>query len=138
MTERTLSIIKPDGVKAYLIGRILARLEESGLIIKALKMVHLSKKMAEGFYVVHRERPFYQPLTTFMSEGPVVVMVLEGDDAISRLRTIMGATDPQKAAPGTIRREFAESIERNVIHGSDSPTSATYEISYFFNAMEIA
>ncbi len=137
MPEKTLSIIKPDGVKANRIGKILERVEDAGLTVKALKMISLTKQQAEGFYIVHREKSFYGPLTDFMSEGPVVVMVLQGENAIVRLREIMGATDPSKAKEGTIRRDFAESIERNIIHGSDSPGSAEFEIRYFFNALEI-
>ena len=137
MLERTLSIIKPDGVKTHRLGRIIARLEESGLQVKALTMHQLTKENAMGFYQVYKDKPFYDRLTDFMSEGPVVVMVLEGENAIALLRQVMGKTNPQEADPGTIRREFAESIERNVIHGSDSLTSAAYEISYFFSALEI-
>jgi nucleoside-diphosphate kinase len=137
MKEKTLSIIKPDGIKARLTGRILTRIEEAGLQVKAMKMIRLTKEEAKGFYMVHQDKPFYGPLTDFMSEGPVLAMVLEGESAIQLLREIMGKTNPKEAGPGTIRRDFAESLERNVIHGSDSPSSALYEIGYFFNALEI-
>ena len=135
--ERTLSIVKPDGVGGNLVGEVLRRFEENGIRIVALKMIHLSKKQAEGFYQVHRERPFFESLTDFMSSGPCVVMVLEGDGAISRVRAIMGATDPEDAEPGTIRKDFASGIEKNIVHGSDSPESAAYEIGYFFSELEI-
>jgi nucleoside-diphosphate kinase len=135
--ERTLSIIKPDGVEKNVIGEIIARFEKNGLRVAAMKMVHLSKKEAEGFYIVHKERPFYGSLTDFMSRGPVVLMVLEGENAIARNREIMGATNPEQAEPGTIRKDFATSIEENTVHGSDSPESATFEIGYFFNAFEL-
>ncbi len=137
MSEKTLSIIKPDGVDQKVVGKVLAKLEAEGFRIAALKMLHLSKAQAEGFYAVHRERPFFGSLTDFMSEGPVVVMVLERENAIPGLREVMGATDPAKADAGTIRKEFATNVERNIIHGSDSPESAAFEISYFFNALEI-
>jgi nucleoside-diphosphate kinase len=135
--EKTLSIIKPDGVKKNVIGEVLSRFEKSALRIAALKKIALSKEEAKAFYLVHKERPFYDSLTTFMSEGPVVVLVLEGDNAISRVREIMGATNPANAAPGTIRKDFAESVERNVVHGSDSPESAAVEIPFFFSNLEI-
>lgn len=135
--ERTLSIIKPDGVEKNVIGEIIARFEKNGLRIAAMKMVHLSKKEAEGFYIVHKERPFYGSLTDFMSRGPVVLMVLEGENAIARNREIMGATNPEQAEAGTIRKDFATSIEENTVHGSDSPESAAFEIGYFFNAFEL-
>ena len=135
--QETLSIIKPDGVRQGDAGKILARIEAEGFMILGLKLIHMSKKEAEGFYAVHRERPFFQSLTDFMSSGPSVVLVLEKDDAIKSLRELMGATDPAKAADGTIRKEFATDIEHNVIHGSDSPESAAIEIPYFFNALEI-
>jgi len=135
--ERTLSIIKPDGVEKNVIGEIIARFEKSGLKIAALKMVHLSKKEAEGFYIVHKERPFYGSLTEFMSRGPVVLMVLEGENAIAKNREIMGATNPEQAEAGTIRKDFATNIEENTVHGSDSPESAAFEIGYFFNAFEL-
>lgn len=135
--QRTLTIIKPDGVKKNLIGEIISRFEKKGLKIAALKKIQLSKELAKGFYIVHRERPFYESLTDFMSEGPVVVMVIEGEDAISRVREIMGATNPANAAPNTIRKDFAENVERNIVHGSDSPESAAFEIPYFFSQIEI-
>lgn len=135
--ERTLSIIKPDGVEKNLIGEIISRFEKNGLGIAALKMVKLTKQDAEGFYAVHRERPFFGSLTDFMSRGPVVVLVLEGENAISKNREIMGATNPAEAAEGTIRKDFASNIEENTVHGSDSPESAEFEINYFFNALEI-
>lgn len=135
--ERTLSIVKPDGVSKNLIGEVIRRFEESRLKVIALKMVKLSKAQAQGFYAVHRERPFFSSLTDFMSSGPCVVMVLEGEDAISKVREIMGATDPAKAEPGTIRKELASNIEKNIVHGSDSSESASFEIGYFFNALEI-
>ncbi|HWP91132.1 MAG TPA: nucleoside-diphosphate kinase [Thermodesulfobacteriota bacterium] len=135
--ERTLSIVKPDGVSKNLVGEVIRRFENGGLRVIALKMVNLTKAEAEGFYAVHRERPFFHSLTEFMSSGPCVVMVLEGKNAISRVRETMGATDPEKAAAGTIRRDFASNIERNIVHGSDSPESASFEICYFFNCLEI-
>jgi nucleoside-diphosphate kinase len=137
MKERTLSIIKPDAVKAKQAGRILARIEEAGFEIVALRLRHLSRTQAEGFYQVHRERPFYASLCAFMSSGPCISLVLERDDAIARLRELMGATDPAKAAPGTIRRDFATSIEANCIHGSDGPETARFEIGYFFPANDL-
>ena len=136
--ERTLSIVKPDGVGKNLVGEVLRRFEEKGMSIVALKMIHLSKEQAEGFYQVHRERPFFSSLTDFMSSGPCVVMVLEGAGAISRVRAIMGATNPEEAEPGTIRKDFASGIEKNIVHGSDSPESAAYEIGYFFSELEIS
>jgi nucleoside-diphosphate kinase len=135
--ERTLSIIKPDGVTKNLIGEVIKRFEKKGLRIKALKMIHMSREEAKGFYIVHKERPFYESLTSFMSEGPIVVMVLEGEEAIIKVRDIMGATNPKEAATGTIRASFASDIEHNIIHGSDSKESAAYEIAYFFSAIEI-
>ncbi len=135
--ERTLSIVKPDGVKRGLIGEVISRFEKAGLRIVALKMLKLSKEQAMGFYIVHKDRPFYNSLTDFMSEGPIVVMVIEGEGAISKVREIMGATNPKEAAPGTIRADFASDIERNIVHGSDSPESAGFEISYFFSSLEI-
>jgi nucleoside-diphosphate kinase len=135
--ERTLSIIKPDGVAKGVIGDVLGRFEASGLRIVALKMIRMSREEAGGFYHVHRERPFYEDLGKYMSSGPVVVVVLEGKGAIALVREIMGATDPAKAAPGTIRADHAESIERNIVHGSDSPGSAAFEIPYFFPAVDI-
>jgi len=135
--QQTLSIIKPDGVRRGLIGEVIKRLESHGIRIVAMKMLHLSKAQAEGFYAVHRERPFFQSLTDFMSSGPVVVMVLEGEDVIQKYRALMGATDFRKAEEGTIRRDFATDIEKNVVHGSDAPETAAFEISYFFNRLEI-
>jgi nucleoside-diphosphate kinase len=135
--ERTLSIIKPDGVGRNLIGEVIKRLEANRLDIVAMKMIHMTKAQAEGFYAVHRERPFFASLTDFMSSGPAVVMVLEGDNAIARYRELMGATNYKEAAEGTIRREFATDIEKNVVHGSDAPETAAFEIGYFFNAFEI-
>jgi nucleoside-diphosphate kinase len=135
--ERTLTIIKPDAVHKGVVGRVVARIEEAGLRILAAKLVHLTPAQAAGFYIVHKDRPFYRSLSEFMTSGPCMPMVLEGDGAIHRLRDLMGATDPSKAAPGTIRREFATSIEANIIHGSDSPQSAAFEIPYFFPALEI-
>lgn len=135
--ERTLSIVKPDGVQKNIIGEVVRRFETAGLSIKALKMLHVTKREAEGFYIVHKERPFYGELTDFLSEGPIVVMVIEGEGAIKKVRDIMGATNPKDAAPGTIRKDFATNIERNVVHGSDSPESASFEIPYFFSAVEI-
>lgn len=135
--QRTLSIVKPDGVKKGVVGEVIRRFEKEGIRIAAMKMLHLTKKQAEGFYAVHRERPFFSSLTDFMSSGPIVVMVLEGNDVISRNRTIMGATDPGKADKGTIRADFAGSIEQNIVHGSDAPETAATEIRYFFSNMEI-
>ena len=135
--ERTLSIIKPDGVAKGLIGEVIRRFENAGLKIAAMKMIHMSKKDAEGFYAVHRGKPFYGSVTDFMSSGPCVVMILEGPGAIARNRELMGATNPKDAAAGTIRKEYAGSIERNVVHGSDAPETAAFEIGYFFNALEI-
>jgi nucleoside-diphosphate kinase len=135
--ERTLSIVKPDAVKKNVIGRILARFEEAGLRVIAARMMHLSRAEAEGFYAVHRERPFFRDLVDFMISGPVMVQVLEGDNAIARNRDLMGATDPKKAAKGTIRADFAASIDANAVHGSDAPDTARVEIAYFFPACEI-
>lgn len=135
--ERTLSIIKPDGVAKGLIGEVIKRFESSGIKIAAMKMIHMSKREAEGFYAVHRGKPFYDSVTDFMSSGPCVVMILEGPKVIAKNRELMGATNPQNAALGTIRREFASNIERNVVHGSDAPETAAFEIGYFFNALEI-
>ncbi len=135
--ERTLSIIKPDGVAKALIGEVIKRFESTGIKIAAMKMIHMSKKEAEGFYAVHRGKPFYDRVTDFMSSGPCVVMILEGPNVIAKNRELMGVTNPQNAAPGTIRREFASNIERNVVHGSDAPETAAFEIGYFFNALEI-
>jgi nucleoside-diphosphate kinase len=135
--ERTLSIIKPDAVRKNVIGQILARFEAAGLGIVAARMMHLSPAEAEGFYAVHRGRPFFNDLVQFMTSGPVLVQVLEGDNAISRNRELMGATDPKKAAKGTIRADFAESIDANAVHGSDGPETARTEIAYFFAASEV-
>jgi nucleoside-diphosphate kinase len=134
--ERTLAIIKPDAVAGKLTGRIVERLERENFRIIAARLVHLTQSQAEGFYAVHRERPFFPSLTKYMTEGPVLVMVLEAEDAIRRLRTVMGATDPAQAAEGTIRKQYGRSIERNVVHGSDAPETARFEIGYFFNALE--
>jgi nucleoside-diphosphate kinase len=131
-TERTLSIIKPDGIEKNLIGECLRRFEKGGLRIIAIKMLRLTQKQAEEFYAVHRGKPFYEPLVKYMISGPVVVSVLEGESAIQKNRDIMGATDPKKAAPGTIRRDFAESIDANIVHGSDGPETARTEIKFFF------
>lgn len=131
--ERTLSIIKPDGVQKNLIGEIYRRFEQGGLRIVAARMLHLTREQAEGFYAVHRQRPFYADLVNYMTSGPVVVQVLEGEDAIRRNREIMGATDPAAAAPGTIRADFADSIEENVVHGSDASETAAREIDFFFD-----
>src|SRR6266403_2245718 len=137
MSERTLAIIKPDAVARRLVGKIIQRIEDRGFQIRAMKRVHLSKRDAEGFYAVHRERPFFASLTAFMSSGPGIVMVLEVDDAIKKWRTLMGATDPAKADAGTLRKEFAESIERNVTHGSDAQETAAFEIGYFFSGIDL-
>jgi nucleoside-diphosphate kinase len=136
-TERTLSIIKPDATRRNLTGKINARLEEAGLRIVAQKRLWLTRKQAEQFYAVHRERPFFGSLVEFMSSGPVVAQVLEGDNAVAKNRDVMGATNPANAAPGTIRKEFAESIEANSVHGSDSADNARIEISFFFAGLEI-
>jgi nucleoside-diphosphate kinase len=136
MMERTLSIVKPDGVEKGVIGEVFRRFEAAGLKIVAAKMIHMSRAQAEGFYAVHRERPFFPSLCTFMSRGPVVVAVLEGENAIQRNRDIMGATNPANAAAGTIRKDLASSIEENTVHGSDGPDTAKFEIAYFFNALE--
>jgi len=137
MTERTLAIIKPDAVERHLAGSIIQRIEAEGFTIRAMRRLHLSRAQAEGFYAVHRERPFFGSLTGFMSSGPAVVMVLEAADAIRKWRTLMGATDPAKADAGTLRKEFAQSIERNATHGSDAPETAAYEIGYFFAGVEL-
>ncbi|HEV8345987.1 MAG TPA: nucleoside-diphosphate kinase [Vicinamibacterales bacterium] len=137
MTERTLAIIKPDAVDRHLAGKIIQRIEDNGFQIRAMRRVQLSKKEAEGFYAVHRERPFFKSLTDFMSSGPAVVMVLEAPDAIRKWRTLIGATDPAKADAGTLRREFAQSIERNATHGSDAPETAAFEIGYLFAGIEL-
>ncbi|HEX4389886.1 MAG TPA: nucleoside-diphosphate kinase [Steroidobacteraceae bacterium] len=135
--ERTLSIVKPDGVRADLIGDVYRRFEKAGLSIIAARMRHLSQLEAEGFYAVHRERPFFKDLVRYMTSGPVVVQVLEGENAIARNREIMGATDPKKAAPGTIRADLAKSIEQNVVHGSDAAETAAREIAFFFAETEL-
>jgi nucleoside-diphosphate kinase len=137
MSQRTLAIIKPDAVRRRLAGKILQRIEDAGFTIRAMRRVHLSRPQAEGFYDVHRSRPFFASLTEFMSSGPSVVLVLEADDAIKKWCTLMGATDPAKADPGTLRKEFAESIERNATHGSDAPETAAYEVGYFFAGVEL-
>jgi len=137
MKEKTLSIIKPDGVSRNLIGEVIKRLEEADLKIVAIKMLKMNKEKAKGFYKVHEGKPFYDSVTDFMSSGPCIVMVLEGDDAINRYRKLMGATDYKKAEEGTIRRAFAQDIEKNVVHGSDSNETAEFEINYFFSALEI-
>jgi nucleoside-diphosphate kinase len=135
--ERTLAIIKPDAVERQLTGAILQRIEAAGFHIRAMRRLHLSRQEAEGFYAVHRERPFFASLTAFMSSGPAVVIVLEAPDAIKKWRTLMGATDPAKADSGTLRKEFAQSIERNATHGSDAAETAAYEIGYFFAGVEL-
>lgn len=136
--QRTLSIIKPDGVARGLVGEVIRRLEKNNLKIVAMKMLHMTKAPAQGFYAVHRERPFFESLTDFMASGPIIVMVLEGKNAIENYRELMGATDYRKAAEGTIRRDFATDIEKNIVHGSDAPETAAFEIGYFFNRFEIA
>ena len=135
--ERTFAIIKPDAVEARLAGRILARIEEAGFTIRAMRLQHLTKREAEGFYAVHRERPFFGALTDFMSSGPCVLLALEAPDAIRSWRSTMGATDPAKADAGTLRKEFGTSIERNATHGSDAPETAAFELGYFFRGMEL-
>jgi nucleoside-diphosphate kinase len=135
--ERTLSIVKPDGVSKNLVGEVIKRFEGRGLKVIGLKMIWMDKKEAEGFYAVHRGKPFFESLIVFMSSGPSVVMVLEGEGAISKTRELMGATDPKKAAEGTLRHQFAADIEHNVVHGSDAPETAAFEIGYFFNALEM-
>ena len=134
--EQTFAIIKPDAVKRRLAGKILARIEEAGFTVKAMRLKHLSKSEAEGFYAVHRERPFFGELTDFMSSGPCVLLVLEAPDAIRKWRATMGATDPAKADPGTLRKDFGESIGHNATHGSDAPDTAAFELGYFFRGME--
>lgn len=135
--ERTLSIIKPDAVAKNVIGKIYSRFETNGLTVVAAKMKHLSRQEAEGFYAVHRERPFFKDLVEFMISGPVMIQVLQGEGAIAKNRELMGATDPKKAAAGTIRADFAQSIDANAVHGSDAPETAAVEIAYFFPAMEV-
>ena len=137
MTQRTLAIIKPDAVSQGVAGRIITKIEQGGFKILAAKLVHMSNDDAAGFYAVHRARPFFKSLCTFMTQGPSIAMVLEAENAIQKWRDLMGATDPAKAAAGTIRKDFAASIEANAIHGSDSPESAAFEIPYFFSACEI-
>ena len=134
--ERTLSIIKPDGVKKNIIGEVIKRFESNGIKIAAMKMIHLSKPQAQGFYAVHKERPFFDSLTEFMTSGPIVVMALEGEDVIAKNRKLMGATNFKEAEEGTIRKEYATDIEKNVVHGSDAPETAAFEIGYFFNNLE--
>ena len=133
----TFAIIKPDAVRARVAGKIIQRIEDEGFQIRAMRLVNLSKRDAEGFYAVHRERPFFSSLTTFMSSGPAVVLALEAPDAIKKWRTLMGATDPAKADAGTLRKEFGRSIENNAMHGSDAPETAAFELGYFFRGMEM-
>jgi nucleoside-diphosphate kinase len=135
--ERTFAIIKPDAVQSRLVGQILARVEKAGFTIRAMRLQHLTKKEAEGFYAVHRERPFFGGLTDFMSSGPCVLLALEAPDAIKTWRALMGATDPAKADAGTLRKDFGSSIERNATHGSDAPETAAFELGYFFRGMEL-
>ncbi|MBC8414517.1 MAG: nucleoside-diphosphate kinase [Nitrospira sp.] len=135
--ERTLSIVKPDGTKKNVIGKVIDRFESAGFRVAAMKKIQLSKEDAKGFYFVHRDRPFYDELTDFMSSGPVVVMVLEGENAILKVRELMGSTNPAEAAPGTIRADFASNVQQNTVHGSDSPESAAIEIPYFFSSLEL-
>ena len=135
--QRTLSIVKPDGVQKHLIGEVIKLFENHGLKLIALKMISMDKKEAEGFYAAHRGKPFFDSLTIFMSSGPAVVMVLEGEGAIAKTRDLMGATDPKQAKEGTLRRQHATNIEKNIVHGSDAPETAAFEIKYFFNALEI-
>ena len=134
--EKTLAIVKPDGVARGVIGEVIKRIEANGLKIVAVKLIHMTKNQAQGFYAVHKERPFFDSLTDFMTSGPAVVMILSGDNAIAKWREMMGATNFEEAAEGTIRREFATDIEKNVVHGSDAPETAAFETSYFFNAFE--
>lgn len=138
MEQRTLAIIKPDAVTARHTGAIIQRIEQGGFQIRAMRLLQLSKRQAEGFYAVHRDKPFFGQLAAFMSSGPVVVLALEGPDAIVKWRTLMGATNPEKADAGTIRKEFGTSIERNATHGSDAPETAAFELGYFFAALELA
>ena len=137
MSERTFAIIKPDAVKKGVAGQILARIEAAGFTLRAMRLTHLSKREAEGFYAVHRARPFFESLTDFMSSGPCIVMALDAPDAIKKWRTLMGATDPAKADAGTLRKEFGGSIEYNATHGSDAPETAAFELGYFFRGMEL-
>lgn len=136
-SQRTLSIVKPDGVRKGLVGEVIRRFEKEGIRIAGMRMLRLTKEGAEGFYAVHRQRPFFDSLTTFMSSGPIVVMVLEGEDVISRNRTLMGATDPAKADRGTIRADHADNVEKNIVHGSDAPETAATEIRYFFSDLDL-
>src|SRR6476469_699962 len=138
MSERTLAIIKPDAVAARQAGKILQRIEDAGFQIRAIRQIYLTKGEAEGFYAVHRERPFFASLTSFMSSGPAIVLALEAPDAIKKWRTLMGATDPAKADANTLRKEFGRSIENNATHGSDAPETAAFELGYFFSGMELA
>ena len=135
--ERTFAIIKPDAVRKRAAGRILARIEEAGFAVRAMRMIRMTKREAEGFYDVHKERPFFGGLTDFMSSGPCIVMCLEAPDAISKWRNLMGATDPAKAAEGTLRKDFGASIDNNATHGSDAPETAAFELGYFFRGMEL-
>ena len=137
MLQKTLSMVKPDGITKSLVGEVIRIFEAAGLRVVALKMVHLKKEEAEGFYDVHKDKGFFDSLTTFMSSGPVVPMVLEGEDAIAKTREIMGATNPKDAAPGTIRADYADEVEKNIVHGSDSPENAAIEISFFFSRLEL-
>lgn len=137
MTQRTLTIIKPDAVQQRVIGEVIRHFEQAGFRIAAARLVHMTRAQAEGFYAVHRGRPFFESLTAFMSSGPCLPMVLEAEDAIARLRALMGATDPAKAAPGTIRAALASSVERNIVHGSDAPETAATEIRYFFSTIDL-
>jgi nucleoside-diphosphate kinase len=137
MVQRTLTLVKPDGVQQGVIGQVIRHFEEEGLKVVGLKMVRLDKGSAQGFYHVHRERPFFASLIEFMTSGPIVAMVLEGEDAINRARKVMGATDPAKAEAGTLRKQFASSIEKNVVHGSDGPETAAFEIPHFFGALDL-
>ena len=137
MEERTLSIIKPDGVSRNLIGEVIKRIENNNIRVMAMKMIYMTKKQAKGFYAVHKDKPFYESVTDFMSSGPCVVMVLEGEDAIKRYRDLMGATNFEEAEKGTIRREFATDIQKNVVHGSDSKETADFEMDFFFSELEI-
>ena len=137
MTQRTLAIVKPDAVAKGAAGKIIAKIEESGFTIIAAKMIHMTDAQARGLYIVHKDRPFYASLCAFMTQGPCIPMVLEGDNAIQRWRDLMGATNPANAAPGTIRKEFASSIEANAVHGSDAPETAAFEIPYFFASLEL-
>jgi nucleoside-diphosphate kinase len=136
-SQLTFAIIKPDAVRARVAGRILARIEEAGFTVRAMRLVHLTRREAEGFYAVHRERPFFDSLTEFMASGPCIVMALDAPDAIARWRALMGATDPAKADAGTLRKEFGRSIEHNATHGSDAPETAAFELGYFFRGLDL-